>query len=156
MPNIEDVWHEYYNEVVMNSVTMVKKKVKKVEVAVPIGESGEETLRLFFENGIWVLIDKDQVPWDPSPGPLGIARRFILSTAAAVGRYAARHAGTQTEIDKKQMEDAFHALVKDWEKVCPLPIAEVRTSCPIPPIIPYSRSLPYPQPVHAGSKGGKH
>ncbi len=148
---IEDVWEEYYHEVVMNSVVMVKK----VEVAVPIDDSGEATLRLFFNRGIKVLIEHDEVPWDPSPGPVGVARRFILSTAAAIGRFASKMVGARRDIDKEAVENAFDALARDWEKVCPLPIAKVRESCPIPPIIPQSRALPYPKPAHAGSTGRK-
>ncbi len=150
-PNIKAVWKEYRNELVMNCVVMEKQ----VPTAVPIDESGEDTLLFIFDNAIKDLILKDKIPWDPNPGPLGVARRFLLSTAAAVGRYAARHVGTNGAIDKKQMEDAYDALVRDWEKVCPLPIASTRTSCPIPPAVQGSRMLPYTQAVHAGAKGRK-
>ncbi len=147
-PPIEAIWQQYYDEMRMNC-KVVNDHGQETEV--PIAPEAESALRFMFDNSITVLIEKDGVQWDSDPGENGIARRFILSMAAAVGLFASKLTGGNRPIDRRDIEAAFFALEKDWEKVCPLPIikARGRQSCPIPPTTKRLRDLRHLEAVHA-------
>ncbi len=154
IPSFESVWEEYYNEVVMNCINMELNK------AVPITDGGRDALRNIFQIAFWPLIQGGKIDWVPEGGAnsphtsAGIARRFILSTAAGIGRFGARCFAHHGHIDKLGMEVTCEALVKDWEMVCPLPIMTAvapRTSCPTNHGVRESRKLGYQELAHAGA-----
>ncbi len=146
-PNIEDIWQEYLDQVKMNCVYTPDRKR---DVKINLSKEGEEAIHFIFDGSIKILIEVDKVEWIDDPKEPGIARRFILSMAAAVGRFASKLVGLQERsIDRRDIEATFFALAKDWEKVCPLPIVKARVSCPIPPVTGTLRDLTeLPAAVH--------
>ncbi len=152
MGDVAAAWQEYRNEVFMNCSVMKNGH----EQPVPIEQDGWDALQIIFETSFGPLIAKEAILWVPDYGahtPEGIARSFILATAAAIGRFGARCFGEHGHIGQLGMEVICEALVKDWEKVCPLPIAKAvgKTSCPIGTGIIESRKRGYPEPAHAGA-----
>lgn len=138
MATTEEIRTQYHDEIVMNCVTLNGH----IEGAVPIDQSGEAALKFMFDETIKLLIEKEHVPWEASDGVLGIARRFLLATAAGIGRLASAKAmKANKKIDEQIIKDTYDALTPYWESICPLPLVPPRVSCPTKAALDKARTM---------------